>query len=202
MPPTLTYPELVKLKPCPERRAAVAKMFGGARKWNGNPITAQQARDAGATFFDIVWAASALARTSPDVDRRVRLWLADCAAHVLHVFEQDCRGDHRPRHSIVAARQFARGEIDAAASYPARDAAWAAAWAIADAASYPARDAAWAAAWAASYPVNDACAAAWAASYPARDAEEQWQFDRLIAWLSDPEPQEWPLPETTEAEAA
>ena len=46
-------------------------------------------------------------------------------------------------------------------------------------------DAAWAAAGAAA---GDAArAAAW-------DAEQAWQFDRLILWLGDNEPQDWPLP--------
>lgn len=31
------------------------------------------------------------------------------------------------------------------------------------------------------------------------DAEEQWQFDRLIAWLSDDEPADWQLPERASA---
>ena len=52
----------------------------------------------------------------------------------------------------------------------ARDAAWVAA-------RDAARDAAWGAAW----------AAAW-------DAEEKWQFDRLIEWLSDDEPTPLSLP--------
>jgi hypothetical protein len=26
-------------------------------------------------------------------------------------------------------------------------------------------------------------------------AEESWQFDRLCAWLSDDEPQPWPIPQ-------
>jgi hypothetical protein len=46
-----------------------------------------------------------------------------------------------------------------------------------------ARVAAWAAA-------SDASYAAWA---DARDAERRWQLDRLCCWLSEQEPQDWPL---------
>jgi len=124
--PSLTYAELKALRPCEDSLNRIAKLFGGARKWNGRKISASEARSAGATFDDIVWAASALARNDKDIERRLRLWTADCAAHVLHIYEKT-GGSNAPRKAIVAARQFARGEIDAAAG----DAAWAAAWAAA-----------------------------------------------------------------------
>lgn len=157
----LTYDEVRNLDPCSSSFTRVSKLLGGETAWNGNKIDAAKAREAGCTFDDIVWAASALARENPDVERRLRLWMADCAARVLHIYEKT-ESSPAPRNAIVAARQFARGEIDAAA--------WAAAWAAAR-------------------------AAAWA-------AEEAWQFDRLIAWLSDDEPQDWPLPALKQAEAA
>jgi hypothetical protein len=114
--------------------------------------SAADAKAAGVSFEDVVRAASAMAIDNKDVERRLRLWMADCAAHVLHIYEKTGDSD-APRSAIIAARQFARGEIDAAA-WAARDAAW----------------------------------AAWA-------AEEAWQYDRLIQWLSDEEPADWPLPE-------
>ncbi|MEL6569373.1 MAG: hypothetical protein AAFQ22_13215, partial [Pseudomonadota bacterium] len=40
-----------------------------------------------------------------------------------------------------------------------------------------------------------------AARDAARDAEEQWQFDRLVAWLSEDEPQPLDLPEIQQAAA-
>lgn len=161
----LTYPEFEALSPCADSKRRVVRLLGGAKAWNGNSISAAAAREAGATFEDIVWAASAVARNDKDVERRIRLWVADCAARVLHIFEKERPRDDRPRLAIIASRQFARGEIG--------DAAWAAA-----------RDAAWAA--------RDA----------ARDAEETWQFDRLIMWLSEDEPQDWPLSEPANVEAA
>jgi hypothetical protein len=184
----LTYEELRNLNPCPESMIRVTKLMGGAEKWNGRKISAYEARAAGATFSDIVWAASAVAQNDKDVERRMRLWLADCAARVLPIFEKECPDDARPRQAIIAARRFARGETDAAARDAARDAALNAAWAAARAA---ARDAARAAARAAARDAawDAARNAAWAAAWA---DEERWQFDRLIARLES-EPDDWPL---------
>jgi hypothetical protein len=215
--PTLTYTELRALKPCSESLTRIARLMGGASKWNGKKITAKQARKAGATLEDIAWAASAIAQSNPDIERRLRLWLADCAAHVLYIYEKES-DDNRPRNAITITRQFARGKIDgtawdaawaaaraaarAAASDAAWDAAWAAAWAAAAyaaaaagaAAGAAASDAAWAAASDAAWDAAGAAAgaAAWAA---ARAAEQEWQFDRLILWLGANEPEDHPLPE-------
>jgi hypothetical protein len=98
-------------------------------------------------------------RLTRKLDWNPRLYAADCAEHVLPIYEKQHRNDKRPRRAIEAARAYARGEIDAAAWAAARDAAWAAA-----------RDAAWAAARAA------ARAAAW-------DAEREWQRQALIRHL-------------------
>ena len=168
---SLSYHDLEKLGACEDRRNAVAELLGGATAWGDNQITADQARAAGATFDDIVWAASSIARNTPDVERRLRLWLADCAARVLHIYER-VGNSQAPRNAILAARQFARGEIDVIAR-----AAWAAAGAAA----------------------GDAAGDAWDA---AGDAEQAWQFDRLIARLSDDEPEDWPLPAAPIKEAA
>ena len=112
---TLSYAELAKLKPCRDARAR-AKAFMGNRRMN-----AAEAREAGAKLDDIVWVASSIARNNPDVDRRLHLWLADCAAHVLHIYERT-ESSPAPRNAIIASRQFARGEIDDAAWAAARDA--------------------------------------------------------------------------------
>lgn len=39
------------------------------------------------------------------------LWAADCAQHVLHLFEEIQPNDDRPRRAIELARAWARGEI-------------------------------------------------------------------------------------------
>ena len=203
----LTYPELLTLKPCTDSLQRVCTLLSDARTLNGETVTAQIARDAGCTFDDVLWAASALARSNPDVERRMRLWLADCAARVLHLYERKYPADERARQAIVLARQFAHGETTTAARAAASAAAWDAAWAAASAdalaaANAAARAAAWAAAraaarsaaWDAARSAARAAArdAAWAA---ARDAEQEWQYAHLVARLSDPEPDDVPLPE-------
>ena len=66
--------------------------------------------------------------------RTARLFTADCAEHVLPIFERLRPDDDRPRLAIEAARAVARGEIGAAAGAAAWAAAGAAAWAAAGAA--------------------------------------------------------------------
>jgi hypothetical protein len=39
------------------------------------------------------------------------IWAADCAQHVLSLFEQVRPGDDRPRHAIELGRAWARGEV-------------------------------------------------------------------------------------------
>jgi hypothetical protein len=39
------------------------------------------------------------------------IWAADCAEHVLHLFEEMRPNDDRPRHAIESARAWTRGEI-------------------------------------------------------------------------------------------
>ena len=94
--------------------------------------------------------------------RTQRLLAADCAEHVLHLYEAKYPGDSRVRNCIEIARKVARSELPVskldAAGAAARDASW-------DAAGAAARDVAWAAAGAAAGAA--ARDASWAA---ARDA--------------------------------
>jgi hypothetical protein len=150
----LTLARVGELNPCADRYAYALKYLPADA-----PITAAQARAAGCTFDDIAWLASAQARKDPAVERRLRLWMSDCAAYVPPVFYRVAPADLRPAQAIEAARAFANGEISSAARAAAWDAAWAAAW--------------------------DA----------ARAAESNWQFDRLVLWLSEDEPEVSPLPE-------
>ena len=47
-----------------------------------------------------------------DADHQLlALWAAQCAEHVLHLFEQEEPSDARPRDAIEAARAWARGEM-------------------------------------------------------------------------------------------
>jgi hypothetical protein len=54
-------------------------------------------------------------QTLSQVGRRtVAAWAADCAEHVLGIFEAAAPGDSRPRDLIARTRAFARGELDVA----------------------------------------------------------------------------------------
>jgi hypothetical protein len=123
---------------------------------------------------DAVWALCAV----EGKDKEIRLFVADCAESVLHIYEKKYPNDDRPRKAIQAARDYANGvigkdELDAARD-AAGDAARAAALAAAGAA---ARDAAWDAAWAAALAAE--WDAAWAAAGDAAwDAE--WQEIELL----------------------
>ena len=55
--------------------------------------------------------------------RLLASWAADCAEHVLHLFERERPGDDRPRQAIEQARAWVRGEITMT---EAREAAYAA----------------------------------------------------------------------------
>jgi hypothetical protein len=50
--------------------------------------------------------------TLTDADHHLlAVWAANCAAHVLHLFEHARPGDERPRWAIELARAWARGEV-------------------------------------------------------------------------------------------
>lgn len=50
--------------------------------------------------------------TLTDSDHRLlALWAADCAEHVLHLFEDEQPSDPRPRRTIESTRAWARGEM-------------------------------------------------------------------------------------------
>lgn len=46
-----------------------------------------------------------------DDHRLLAIWAADCAEHVLHLFERARPGDDRPRRAIELARMWARSEV-------------------------------------------------------------------------------------------
>jgi thymidine phosphorylase len=66
--------------------------------------------------------------TLSDADHRLlALWAADCAQHVLHLFEENRPNDERPRQAIEAARAWMRGEASMSQSRAAGGHAMAAA---------------------------------------------------------------------------
>ena len=107
---------------------------------------------------DAVWALRAV----EGKDKEIRLFAADCAELVLHIFENRYPNDDRPRKAIQAARDYANGVIDKYELAAARDAAW-------DAARAAARDAAWDAAGVAAWDAARVAARV-AARAAARDA--------------------------------
>ena len=69
---------------------------------------------------------------------RLALWAADCAEHVLHLFEEARPDDGRPRGAIELARAWVRGEITMRQAHAAAFVSNAAAKGLPDAARYAA----------------------------------------------------------------
>ena len=84
---------------------------------------------------DALWC---LRSICPEYNREVRLFAADCAESVLHLFEKKYPNDNRPRLAIKAARKFANGEINESELKTAAAAARAAARTAYAAAAYAA----------------------------------------------------------------
>lgn len=120
------------------------------------------------------------------------LWAADCASHVLHLFEEQVPGDRRPREAIVAARSWAAGQMGMMQARAAGGHAMGAARRLQGAARFAAY-AAGQAACVGHVAEHDLGAAAYAikavqAAYPqhceARRAERDWQRRQVPEHLS------------------
>ena len=120
------------------------------------------------------------------------LWAADCASHVLHLFEQQVPDDHRPRDAIAAARAWAAGDVGMMRARAAGGHAMGAARTLRGAARFAAYSAGQAAC-VGHVAEHDLGAAAYAikavvAAYPhdpdARRAERDWQRDQVPGHLS------------------
>lgn len=117
------------------------------------------------------------------------LWAADCAAHVLHLFEQANADDQRPRQAIALTRAWATGEITMKEAHKAAFAANAAGKGMPEAARFAALAAGQAVA-VAHVAAHELGAAAYAiravrASAPENEQDAtgrkecQWQRDQL-----------------------
>ena len=128
--------------------------------------------------------------------RTQRLFAADCAEHVLHLWEARYPSDMRPRHTIAVARRYARGEATVDELHAAADDAFYAATYASTYAATKADDAFYAAADASFYAAADASNAADASFYAtaaasnaadaadaAYAAERTWQNARLFRYL-------------------
>jgi hypothetical protein len=230
--PSLTWKQILTLQPCVEDRdEARKKLKATFADYATRELTLADAASAGVDFEGLVWIAGRAAERDTDCARRIRLFGADCAARVAHI-ANDPRSTAAIVASRAFARGEIDDAVWAAARAAAGDAAWAAgdaagaagaaAWAAASSAAGAAGDAAgaagaaaWAAgaaAWAAARAAGDAAWAAWAAgdaagdaawaAWAAGDAEKARQRDRLVAWFSDNEPEDWPITEAQKADAA
>lgn len=134
--------------------------------------------------------------TLQDADHHLlALWAADCAEHVLHLFEELRPDDYRPRRAIELARAWTRGEIKMTESRAAAGHANAAARDL----RFPARYAAYAAGQAAAVAhvaAHELGAAAYAiraiqAAAPQGEAESagrrecQWQREQIPKAIRD-----------------
>lgn len=124
-----------------------------------------------------------------EADRRiVAVWAADCAEHVLPLFEAEAPEDDRARDAIARTRAFARGELTAAGEIRRRFIAGRAARSSRSPAGVAAARSAAQAAGVAHMGAHALGAAAYAAkavelAHPtasgARAEEVRWQLDRL-----------------------
>ena len=133
---TTTLAKIREHKPCRLGWAKLHKSLGGIKSYGlHTPVKFSQIAESNG-LEDAVWC---LRSICPEHEKEVRLFAADCAESVLHLYEKE-HEDTRPRDAIQAARDFANGLIDddfrAAACSAARDTAWYAAWSAEAAASY------------------------------------------------------------------
>lgn len=122
------------------------------------------------------------------------IWAADCAQHVLHLFEEKQPNDDRPRHAIESTRAWARGEIAMSQSRAAGGHAMAAARELSGAARNAAFSAGQAAVvahvaahelGAAAYAIKAARAAAEGQDEEAGRVECEWQRAQLPSKIRD-----------------
>ena len=179
-----TFALAAKAKACQPSIYKMAKYLGGIKKYGENtPIPLSLVLKV-CGLRDAIWA---LQITIQPVDKEARLFAADCAEHVLPLFETLYPNDNRPRLAITAARQYANGEITLEQLMVASVDAWAArntAWDADGDSTWAARgsaEAAWVATW-----VDDEATAegvAWVAREAAGDAAEaaevEWQTERF-----------------------
>ena len=195
--PGLTLAEIRKFSPCVDRMMILEPLL---KHFGDRKISAAQAVEAGVTFDDLMWVVSTVIQYNKDMKRRAYLWKADCAARVLYIYERYIHDDSCMRTAIKATRSYARGEIDNDARIIINDIAREAARDATRAGPFSVPIAARAAIWAsAENAIWDAArsavtaAAEEAGNAAAGQDEEKWQFDRLVARLSNPEPADWPL---------
>ena len=117
-----TLAKIREHEPCKFGWVKLHKSLGGIKSYGlHTPVKFSQIAESNG-LADAVWC---LRSICPEHEKEVRLFAADCAESVLHLYEKE-HDDTRPRDAIQAARDFANGLID--------DGRRAAAWAAGDAA--------------------------------------------------------------------
>lgn len=158
---------------------------------------------AGKNMRDLIY----LARCHKE-DRRIRLWVADICAHFMFDVE---KGHYRPATlaALTALRLLARSELSKEGMLDAAGAANNDAYFVmpgsarqpAPRGTFVVLGVAYMEAAHGDKSIKIASAVETADIIlghiplePEQVAERQWQFDRLVARLSDPEPEDWPAP--------
>ena len=172
MKTTINKKELIEFNACKDGLDLFVKTHGNTT------VNLSQCFDSN-SLDDVFWLLAELdtgGLLSAEQLKGLRLFAADCAESVLHIFESEYPDDKRPRLAIHAARDFANGltghAVSEAASEAASAAASAAVWAAASAAAS-------AAAWAAAAAWGAASAAAGSA---ASDVQSKQLKSLLVKW--------------------
>jgi hypothetical protein len=92
----------MELDPCKDYTVEVVEGLWGGRE----SLTLVEICDLDVPAHDRIWAVTQLMP-----EREARLFAADCAESVLHIYETERPKDARPRKAIAAARAYANGEI-------------------------------------------------------------------------------------------
>jgi hypothetical protein len=192
-------PKIDNIKPC--QRGYHFVMLSQLPQWLGPTLYELEVRGEVINLSDksVAQQARLIRKVDTWNDKTLRLFAADCAEHVLGLYESKYPNDTRPRNAIQAARDFANGRIsldelnaaayaayaNAAAAYAANAANAAAAYAAyaAAAAANTANAAYAAAANAANAAAANAANVAYAANAAAANAEREWQLERLTHYL-------------------
>ena len=104
----VTFNSLKKHNACQDGYGRLSKALGGDEIYGlDTPINVLTILKRNG-LEDAIWALRATLQSS---DKVCRLFAADCAESVLHIFEEKYPDDMRPRNAIQAARDFANGVI-------------------------------------------------------------------------------------------
>jgi hypothetical protein len=194
MLPTTTFRKLRVADACRGRYRRLAKKLGGIKAYGKDtPITLLQILEHNGAD-DTLWAINHSIKTTPELDRILRLFACDCAERALmRERETGLELDNRSWDAVAVLRLYADGK--------ATDEELTAAWEAARDAAYHACSAKWLLSWAvyraadisesAACPAWDVMQATYNnAGYTDEEeckAEEKWQTQRLIHMLEEAE---------------